>query len=170
VRPEEVSGASGGGERGGEEARAEKADAAARAQADHRLVRRHGCNRVPSGGDERVSGIEDFREAPLSIGEERRRKKAGARGKGFIAEALGLAVRHATDSEFAWILEGSLVFVLVRTGKPACRARCRASCGGTIGDPGPGMLVYGHTQGMGFSPAATLSLFCLPPWMKFACV
>jgi hypothetical protein len=57
VRPEEVSGSSGGGERGGEEARGAQADAAtARAQADHRLVRRHGCsaapveNRLPSRG------------------------------------------------------------------------------------------------------------------------
>jgi hypothetical protein len=45
MRPEEVAGAGGGdGERGGEEAAtAGSAAAAAGAQADHRLVSRHGC-------------------------------------------------------------------------------------------------------------------------------
>ena len=49
MRPEEVSSSGGGGgERGWEEAGGAQADAAAaRAQADHRLVRRHGCAAAP---------------------------------------------------------------------------------------------------------------------------
>jgi hypothetical protein len=95
--------------------------------------------------------------------------RAGARGRGFCrGGALGLAARHATDSEFAWILEGSLVFV--RTGKPGLSAGFLVGrpAVGQFGDPGPGFCLYGHRGCMGFSPAPTLSLLCLPPWMKFA--
>ena len=69
MRPEEVAGAGGGGREGGgeEAAGAGSAAAAAGAQADHRLVSRHGCGfRIRAA--KRDSSIEE-----REIGERRRR-------------------------------------------------------------------------------------------------
>jgi hypothetical protein len=66
VRPEEVFGSGCGGECGGEEARCAQADAAAaRAQTDHRLVRRHAPIENRQAGLGRIPNARHWTESKL---------------------------------------------------------------------------------------------------------